>query len=173
MNNWTFILFKHKELSCQSNMCVCVCVCVCVCMYACVRVHAMLHFNYYLRWRRRLCFWCALFVCCVTSRSEWALLLFPDVCLSVWMSVCHSATYSLPRLIDHNQIWYAGTYLSLHPCKPLWIPCLPYSRFQMEKYGKFRLFPTLNGCHLDIRKQIKKSRRESTRMSMDSIAPKY
>jgi len=43
----------------------------------------------------------------------------------------------------------------------------------MEKYGKFRLFPTLNGCHFDIRTQIKKSRRESMRMSMDSIVPKY
>ena len=89
------------------------------------------------------------------------------------MSVCHSATYSLPRLTDHNQIWYASTYRSSHPCKPLWIPCLPYSRFQVEKYGKFRLFPTLNGCHLDIRAKIEKSRRMSTRMSMDSIAPKY
>jgi len=89
------------------------------------------------------------------------------------LSVCHSATYSLPQLIDHNQIWCAGTYLSSHPCKPFWIPCLPYSRFQMEKYGKFRLFPTLNGYHFDIRTQIKKSRRESTRMSIGSTAPKY
>ena len=48
-------------------------------------------------------------------------------CLAVCMSVCHSATYSLPRLIDHNQISYAGTYLSSHACKPFWIPCLPYS----------------------------------------------
>jgi len=30
--------------------------------------------------------------------------------LFAWMSVGHSTTYSLPRLIDHNQIWYAGTY---------------------------------------------------------------
>jgi len=43
----------------------------------------------------------------------------------------------------------------------------------MEKYGKFRLFPSLNGCHLDIRTQIEKSRRESKRMSMDSIVPKF
>ena len=84
---------------------------------------------------------------------------FLFVCLFVCLSVCHSATYSRPRLIDHNQIWCAGTYLSSHPCKPFWISCLPYSWFQMEKYGKFRLFPTLNGCHLDIRTQIKKSRR--------------
>ena len=35
------------------------------------------------------------------------------------MSVGHSATYSLPRLIDHNQIWS-------DPCKPFWIPYLPY-----------------------------------------------
>jgi len=99
------------------------------------------------------------------------------VCLSVCMYVCmsdgHSSTYSLPRLIDHNQIWYAGTYLSLQVCKPFWIPCLSYSRFQVEKYGKFRLFPTLNGYHFDIRIQINKRRRGSTRMSMDSIVPKY
>jgi len=25
----------------------------------------------------------------------------------------YSATYSLPRLIDHNQIWSAGIYLEL------------------------------------------------------------
>ena len=96
-----------------------------------------------------------------------------DVCLFVCLSVGHPTAYSLPRFIDHNQIWYAGTYLSSHACKPFWIPCLPYSRFQMEKYGKFRLFPTLNGYHFDIRAQIKKSRRGSTRMSMDSIVSKY
>ena len=95
------------------------------------------------------------------------------VCMSVCLSVGHSATYSLPRLTDHNQIWYAGTYLSSDLCKPFCIPCRPYSRFQVEKYGKFRLFPTLNGCHLQIMAQIKKRRRESMRMSMDSIVPKY
>jgi len=93
--------------------------------------------------------------------------------MSGCLSACHPTAYSLPRLTDHNQIWYAGTYLSSHPCKPFWIPCLPYSRFQMEKYGKFRLFRTLNGYHFDIRTQIIKSRRESMRMSMDSIVPKY
>ena len=46
---------------------------------------------------------------------------FHSVCLSVWMSVGHSATYSLPRLINHNQIWSAGIYLSSDPCKPFWI----------------------------------------------------
>jgi len=40
----------------------------------------------------------------------------------VWMSVGHSTTYSLPRLIDHNQIWSAGIHLSSDPCKPFWIP---------------------------------------------------
>jgi len=39
----------------------------------------------------------------------------------------------------------------------IWIPCLSYFGFQREKYGKFRLFPTLKGCHLDIREQIKKA----------------
>jgi len=98
-------------------------------------------------WRLSVC----LSVCCVTSRREWALLSFQDVCLSVG----HSATYSLPRLIDHNQIWSAGIYLSLDPCKPFWIPYLPYFRCQREKYAKFRLFPmriiaTANVTHRTI-----------------------
>jgi len=47
-----------------------------------------------------------LFVCCVTfAESEPYCHSILSVCLSVWMSVGHSATYSLPRLIDHNQIW--------------------------------------------------------------------
>jgi len=61
-------------------------------------------------------------------------------CLSVWMSVGHPATYSLPRLIYNNQIWSAGIYLSSDPCKPFWIPYLPYFGCQREKYAKFRLF---------------------------------
>ena len=71
-------------------------------------------------------------------RRQWALLSFHSVCLSVG----HSATYSLTRLIDHNQIWSADIYLSSDPCKPFWIPYLPYFRCQREKYAKFRLFPT-------------------------------
>ena len=84
--------------------------------------------------------------------TEWALLSFHSVfCLSV----SHSATYSLPRLIDHNQIWSAGIYLSSDPCKPFWIPCLPYFGCQKEKYAKFRLFPmrilaTVNVTHRAI-----------------------
>jgi len=76
---------------------------------------------------------------CIASRShrrEWALLSFHSVCLSVG----HSATYSLPRLIDHNQIWSAGIYLSSDPCKPFWISHLPYFGCQREKYAKFHLF---------------------------------
>jgi len=40
------------------------------------------------------------------------------------------------------------------------------SRSQWQEYA-------LKGCHLDIRAQIKKSRRQSMRMSMESIVPKY
>ena len=80
-----------------------------------------------------------LFVCPVASRSQRVSLIVIPFCLSVWMAVGHSATYSLPRLIDHNQIWSAGIYLSSDPCKPFWIPYLPYSRCQREKYAKFRL----------------------------------
>jgi len=48
---------------------------------------------------------------------------------------------TIERLIDHNQIWSAGIYLSSDPCKPFWIPYLPYFGCQREKYAKFRLFP--------------------------------
>jgi len=66
--------------------------------------------------------------------------------LFICPSVGHSVTYSLPQLIDHNQILSAGIYLSLDPCKPFWIPCLPYFGCQREKYAKFRLFPTRTWC---------------------------
>jgi len=92
---------------------------------------------------------------CVTFASQRVSLIVIPFCLSVWISVGHSATYSLPRLIDHNQIWSAGIYLSSDPCKPFWIPCLPYFGCQREKYAKFRLFPTrilatANVTHRDI-----------------------
>jgi len=86
-------------------------------------------------------------------RREWALLSFHSVCLSVWVTVGHSATYSLPRLIDHNQIWSAGIYLFSDRCKPFWIPYLPYFRCQREKYAKFRLLrilATVNVTHRAI-----------------------
>jgi len=79
----------------------------------------------------------------VASRSQRVSLIVIPFCLSVWMSVGHSATYSLPRLIDHNQIWSAGVYLSSDPCKSFWIPYLPYFRCQREKYAKFRLLRIL------------------------------
>ena len=49
-------------------------------------------------------------ICCVTFASQRVSLIVIPFCLSVWMSVGHSATYSLPRLIDHNHIWSAGIY---------------------------------------------------------------
>jgi len=58
----------------------------------------------------------------IASRLQRVSLIVIPFCLSVWMSVSHFATYSLPRLIDHNQIWSAGIYLSSDPCKPFWIP---------------------------------------------------
>jgi len=78
------------------------------------------------------------FIASRSHRREWALLSFQSVCLSVG----HSTTYSLPWLINHNHIWSAGIYLSSDPCKPFWIPCLPYFGCQRKKYAKFRLFPT-------------------------------
>ena len=43
----------------------------------------------------------------IASRLQRVSLIVIPFCLFVWMSVGHSATYSLPRLIDHNQIWSA------------------------------------------------------------------
>jgi len=51
----------------------------------------------------------------VASRSQRVSLIVLPFCLPVWMSVGHSATYILPRLIDHNQIWSSGIYLSSDP----------------------------------------------------------
>jgi len=82
------------------------------------------------------------------SRSQRVSLIVIPFCLSVWMSVGHSATYSLPRLIDHNQIWSAGIYLSSDPCKPFSIPYLPYFRCQREKYA--RILATANVMHSAI-----------------------
>jgi len=76
----------------------------------------------------------------IVSRSQRVSLIVIPFCLSVWMSVSHSTTYSLLQLIDHNQIWSAGVYLSLDPCKPFWIPYLQFFRCQRKKYAKFRLF---------------------------------
>ena len=79
-------------------------------------------------------------------RREWALLSFHSVCLSV----SHSATYSLPRLISHNQICSAGIYLSLDPCKPFWIPYLPYFRCQRENMQNFAyLESNAYSCHCE------------------------
>jgi len=126
---------------------VCVCICLCLCLYVCLCL--------------QLCVWShILYVCLLRHVSQRVSLIvipgFLFVCLFVCLSVCHFATYSRPRLIDHNQIWCAGTYLSSHPCKPFWIPCPPYFGSSGQKYANFRLWTTLNGYHLDIRTQIKK-----------------
>ena len=52
-----------------------------------------------------------------------------------WWSVCRSFRDLQPTTIDRSQP-------NLDPCKPFWIPCLPYFGCQREKYAKFRLFPT-------------------------------
>jgi len=85
----------------------------------------------------------------IASCSQRVSLIVIPFCLSVWMSVGHSATYSLPRLIDHNQIWSAGIYLSSESCKPFWIPYLPYFWCQREKYAT-RILATVNVTHRAI-----------------------
>jgi len=69
--------------------------------------------------------------------------------LFVCLDVCRSFRDLQPTTIDdHNQIWSASIYLSSDPCKPFWIPYLPYFRCQREKCAKFRLFRrlTLRRC---------------------------
>ena len=65
----------------------------------------------------------------VASRLQRVSLIVIPFCLSVWMSVGHSATY--------NQIWSA---ISSDPCKPFWIPYLPYFRCQRENMQNFAYF---------------------------------
>ena len=84
-------------------------------------------------------------VCCVTfAESE----PYCHSILFVCLSVGHLATYSLPRLINHNQIWSASIYLSSDPCKPFWIPYLPYFRCQREKYAKSCHCERDASCHM-------------------------
>ena len=88
------------------------------------------------------------FVMSIASRSQAESEPYCHTILFVWMSVGHSATYSLPRLVDHNQIWSAGIYLSSDPWKPFWIPYLPYFRCQREKYA--RILAPANVMHRAI-----------------------
>ena len=53
-------------------------------------------------------YWNRTFAYCVTFAWQRVSFIVIPFCLSVCLSVSHSATYSLPRLIDHNQIWSAG-----------------------------------------------------------------
>ena len=65
----------------------------------------------------RTLWWVCLSVCCVTFASQRVSLIVIPFCLSVWMSVGHSAAYSLPRLIDHNHVSLFGS-----PSPILWVP---------------------------------------------------
>jgi len=74
-------------------------------------------------------------------RREWALLSFHSVCLSVipWPTAYHD---------------WSITYLSSDPCKPFWIPYLPYFWCQRGKYAKFSpitcILATANVTHREI-----------------------
>ena len=62
---------------------------------------------------------------------------------SVCLDVCRSFYDLQPTTIDRSQ---PNLYLSSDPCKPFWIPYLPYFGCQREKYAKFRLFNAFS-CH--------------------------
>ena len=81
------------------------------------------------------CFYCVTF-------AEVSLIVI-SFCLSVSLDVCRSFHDLQPTTIDRSQSNLVGRYIPvLGPCKPFWIPYLPYFRCQREKYAKFHLFPT-------------------------------
>ena len=67
----------------------------------------------------------------------------------VCLDVCQSFRDLQPTTIDRSQPNFVrGIYLSSDPCKPVWIPCLPYFRCQREKYA--RILATANVTHRAI-----------------------
>ena len=78
--------------------------------------------------------------CCVMFASQRVSLIVIPFCLSVCLSVIPTAYHDWSiRTKFGRQVCYR-MYLSSDPCKPFWIPCLPYSGCRREKYAKFRLF---------------------------------
>jgi len=59
--------------------------------------------------------------------------------LFVCLSVGHSTTYSLPRLIDHNQIWSARVYTCPWTRVSLFGSPVSHTFGARGKYAKFRL----------------------------------
>jgi len=95
-------------------------------------------------------FSCVCFKCCVTfTESEPYCHSVLFVCLSGCLSVIPRPTAYHDWSIT-TKFLSAGIYLSSDPCKPFWIPYLPYFRCQREKYATFRLFPSERDalCHM-------------------------
>jgi len=87
----------------------------------------------------------------IASRSQTVSLIVIPFCLSVCLNVCRSFRDLQPTTIDRSQPDLVGRYIpASDPCKPFWIPYLPYFLCQREKYAKFRLFPTANVTHRAI-----------------------
>jgi len=85
--------------------------------------------------------------CFIASRSQRVSLIVIPFCLSV----CRSFRDLQATTIDRSQPNLVGMYIpASDPCKPFWIPYLPYFRCQREKYAKFRLFPSERdaSCHM-------------------------
>ena len=73
-------------------------------------------------------------VCCVTfAESE----PYCHSILFVCLDVCRSFRDLQPTTIDRSQPNLVGRYLSWDPCKPFWIPYLPYVRCQRENMQNF------------------------------------
>ena len=99
---------------------------------------------------------CVSLSCLLCHVSQRVSLIVIPFCLSVWMSV-------IPRPTTYHD-WSIRTKFGMQvhtwPCMRVSLfgfHCLPYFGCQREKYAKFCLFPTIKGCHLDIRAQIKKA----------------
>jgi len=80
---------------------------------------------------------------CVTFAAQRVSLIVIPFCLSVCLSVGYSATYSLPRLIDHNHIWSPGIYTCPRTRVSLFRSPVSHTLGARGKnIQKFRLFPT-------------------------------
>ena len=66
------------------------------------------------------------------SRSQRVSLIVIPFCLSVCLDVCQSFRDLQPTTVDRSQPNLVGRSLSSDPCKPFWIPYLPYFRCQRE-----------------------------------------
>jgi len=124
----------------------------CTVYYCLLNFRLWCNLNIHMQSRLPLCLSILLYCifCCVTFAGSEP---YCHSILFVSMSVGHSTTYSLPRLIDHNQVWSAGIYLSSDPCKPFWIPIshtFGVRGKNMQNFAYFQQQPFITySCHCE------------------------